>query len=161
MGALHFTLAIPPEIYTVSLYFFRTRNICLYIQLQFLSLGGLFSYTGRPFTGARPPFPQLLSLLLSHCVFGCRANRIPGEKRTFGCRSNKKKCEKKSALLGAERTNPWRKKHFWVQSEQNPWGSSFVLLGSGLVYWWDMLYRWNIRGSYLFMQSNFQELICK
>ena len=41
---------------------FRNFPYYLFIQLKLLPLGGLFSYTGRPFTGTRPPFPQLLSL---------------------------------------------------------------------------------------------------
>ena len=107
----------------------------LFIQLRFLSLGGLFSYTGRPITGTCPLFPRRLSLLLSHCV-PCWA---------FLCAERTKSLE--TTFLGAERTKSL--------------GSSLVLLESGLVCWWDRLYRWNFGGSYLFMQlhlANFQEL---
>ena len=85
----------------------------LVVQLQFLSLGGLFSYTGRPFTGTRPPFPQPLSSLVPCYHFsnllraqrslqagqlpilgknsgsGCTASKIRGINSTFGCRANK------------------------------------------------------------------------
>ena len=68
----------------------------------------VFSCTGRPFTGTRPPFPQLLSLLLSHCVAMLRLFR--SKSATFGCRANK--IPGKAALLGAERTKSLEEQHF-------------------------------------------------
>ena len=44
-----------------------SRIICLYSYSSFLLVDYLLC-TGCPFTGTRTPFPQLLSLLLSHCV---------------------------------------------------------------------------------------------
>ena len=138
----------------------------LFIHLQFLSLGGLFSYTGRPFTGTRPLFPQLLSLLLSHCVpccgcfgarvqseqnpwknstFGRRANGIPGKTALLGAERTEslEKTEllgaerteslEKKALLGAEGTESLEKQHFWVQNEQNPWGTLVRFSYSGEI----------------------------
>ena len=173
------------NLYSQSINFQKLISICsyssgifpnfLFVQLQFLSLGGLFSYAGRLFTGTRPSFPQLISLLLSHCVPCCGCFGASPLRPSLGCAQRAKSLEKqqhfwaqrnkipgKMALLGEERTIPLEKQHCWMQSEQNPWGSSFVLLGFGLVYWWDILYRWNFGGRYLFMQlqlANFQELI--
>ena len=114
------------NLYSQSIMFQELISICsyssgsfpnyLFIQLEFLTLGGLFSYTGRPFTGTGPPSPQLLSLLLSHCmpccgclncIVGCRANKIPGKNSIFGCRANK--IPGKTALLGAERATSLEK----------------------------------------------------
>ena len=134
------------NLYSQSITFLELNSICsyssgnflnyLFIQLQFLSLGGLFSYTGRPFTGTRPPFTQLLPFLLSHCVpseflgaertksrktqhFGCRAksldknftfgraSKIPGKTALLGAGANK--IPGKADFLGAEQTTSLEK----------------------------------------------------
>ena len=182
------------NLYSQSIIFQELISICsyssailqnfLFKQLQFLSLGGLCSYTGPSFTGTRPPFQKSLE---RNSTSGRRASKFPGQKNsTLGCRASK--VSGKTALLGAERAKSLEKLHvgcrankvpkrlhFGVQSEQDPWkdstfgcrankivGSGFVLFRSGLVCWWDILYRWNFGGSYLFMQlqlAKVQDLI--
>ena len=85
------------------------------MQLQFLSLSGLFSYTGRPFTGTRPPFPLApLSSLVPSCatlwLFRSKSAAPLSSFQRLG----------KIAVLGAERAKSLEKQHFGVQIEQNP-----------------------------------------
>ena len=157
-------------------------GMSFHMQWQLRNFSELFVYTVTvPFSRwiifiyrssdyRRPP--ALPSAPLSS---GCTASKIPGQKTALLGAERTKSPEKtallgaertksleETALLGAERTKSLEKMHFWVQSEQNPWGSSFVLLGSELACWWGLLYRWNFGGSSLFMQlqlANFQLLI--
>ena len=74
-------------------------------QLQFLSLGGLFSYTGRPFTGTRPPFPPAP---LSFRSLQAGQPRILGKNSGSGCTASKK-ISGTTVLVDAERTKSLEK----------------------------------------------------
>ena len=109
---------IPPEMHTVN-HFQELVYMCsyssgifpnyLFIQLQFLPLGELFSYTGRPFAGARPPFP---SAPLSSLVPLCPMLWLFRSKSAVPLSRSLQSLEK-AALLGSQ--------HLWVRGEQNPW----------------------------------------
>ena len=140
-----------------------------YLESNPLIFLGFFRAWTTWFTGARPPFSQLLlSLLLSHCRAEL-ANTAASAQHKKVAQSQLlpffEDLASQQSLRAGQPPIPGRKQHFWVQREkksleenstsgcrankipgknstcgcrakkQNPWGSSFVLLGSGLVYW--------------------------
>ena len=135
----------------VSRLFFRLFFRCFTVTVRdplATHSAPLLSYTGRPFTGTRLPFPSS-SLFSCPCfggsaqslekrknallgaerakslgensTFACRANKIPGKTAFLGCRAHKK-----LAFFGGRANKIPRKKHFWVQSEQNPWKTALL-----------------------------------